>query len=80
MKNKPQKYGVRNEFVADAANGVVVHIEIYSNQAEGLDSTVRELVCRLLSDTGGKNHSVYGSTLLIARSVHDIIRSGILPS
>ena len=59
MKNKPQKYGVRIECVADATSGVVVHMEIYSGQAGGLDKTVKALVIRLLEDLGGKNHRVY---------------------
>ena len=59
MKNKPQKYGVRIECVADASSGVVVHMEIYSGQAGGLDNTVKDLVIRLLEDLGDKHHSVY---------------------
>ena len=55
MKNKPQKYGVRIECVADAANRVVIHnMEIYTGQAGGLNNTVKSLVLCLLEDIGVK--------------------------
>lgn len=59
MKNKPNKYGVRLEVVADAANGVVLHFEAYTGAAANVSNTVTDLVIRMLSPFQGKNFKVF---------------------
>lgn len=59
MKNKPNKYGVRLEVVADADNGVVCFFETYSGGAGAESNTVMELVQRLLSQFEGRNFRVF---------------------
>ena len=44
IQNKPNKYGVRLEVVANAANSVVLHFEAYTWSAEIKSNTVNDLV------------------------------------
>ena len=59
MKNKPNKYGVRLEVVADASTGVVLHFEAYTGAAGGLSNSVTDLVTRILQPFEGKNFKVF---------------------
>lgn len=59
MKNKPNKYGVRLEVVADSTNGIVCHFEAYTGAAGGLSNAVDDLVLRLLAPFEGHNYRVF---------------------
>lgn len=59
MKNKPNKYGIRLEVVADAANGVVCHFETYTGANATHSNSVTDLILRLLVPYEGKNFRMF---------------------
>ena len=59
MKNKPNKYGIRLEVVADAENGIVLHFEAYTGAAGNQANTVDDLVLRMLEPFKDKNFLVF---------------------
>ena len=58
IQNKPNKYGVRLEVVANAANSVVLHFEAYTWSAEIESNTVNDLVWQLLSPVENRHYKI----------------------